>query len=116
MALERNVKSSICREIPMGQTKITIPAATIAAFCRRNHIHSLALFGSVLRDDFRPDSDVDVLIQFNQDAEIGFLALGRIRRELSHLLKRPVDLVLQDGLKPRLRDAVLSSAEILYAA
>jgi hypothetical protein len=100
----------------MGRAKIDIPADKIAAFCRSNHVRRLALFGSVLRDDFRPDSDVDVLVVFDSDAEIGFLALGRIRRELSDLLGRPVDLVLQDGLKPRLRDTVITSAEIVYAS
>jgi len=100
----------------MGRAKIDIPADKIAAFCQTNHIRTLALFGSVLRGDFRPDGDVDVLVDFDSDAEIGFLALGRMRRELSDLLGQPVDLVLQDGLKPRLRHSILSSAEIVYAA
>jgi predicted nucleotidyltransferase len=100
----------------MSRAKIDIPADKIAAFCRENHIRSLALFGSVLSDDFRPDSDVDVLVEFEQDVEIGFLALGRIHRQLSALLQRPVDLVLRNGLKPRLRDSVVASAEIVYAA
>ncbi len=100
----------------MGRAKIDIPADKIAAFCRQNHVSRLALFGSVLRDDFRTDSDVDVLVDFDSDAEIGFLALGRMRRELSALLGRPVDLVLRDGLKPRLRDTVITSAEIVYAS
>lgn len=100
----------------MGRAKISIPADEIAAFCRKNHICRLALFGSVLGDDFRPGSDVDVLVEFYPETEIGFLALGRMRRELSKLLGRPVDLVLQDGLKPRLRNSVLASAETVYAA
>jgi hypothetical protein len=69
-----------------------------------------------LRDDFHADSDVDVLVDFDSDAEIGFLALGRMRRELSDLLGHPVDLVLQDGLKAQLRDTVITSAEIVYAS
>ena len=100
----------------MGRARISIPSEKVAAFCRVNHIRRLALFGSVLREDFRQDSDVDVLVEFDSDAEIGFLALGRMRRELSDLLQRPVDPVLQDGLKPRVRDTVVSSAKILYAA
>jgi hypothetical protein len=99
----------------MGRAKINIPVDEIAAFCQTNQISTLALFGSVLMDDFRPDSDVDVLVEFNPDAEIGFLALGRMRRELSDLLGQPVDPVLQDGLKPRLRHSIVSSAEIVYA-
>lgn len=100
----------------MGHAKISIPTDKIAAFCRINHIRRLALFGSVLRDDFRADSDVDVLVEFEPDAKIGFLAVGRIRRELSVLLQQPVDLVIQEDLKLRIRDSVLSNAEIVYAA
>ena len=110
------IRANIGSEVSMSSAKIAIPTEKIAALCLRNHIRSLALFGSVLRDDFRPDSDVDVLIDFESDAGIGFLALGRIRRELAALLDRPVDLVLRDGLKPRLRDSVLAGAEIVYAA
>ncbi len=76
----------------------------------------MSLFGSVLRDDFRPDSDVDVLVEFEPEAQIGMLAYNRIQRELSELLQRPVDLVPQKGLKPRIRNAVLASAEVVYAA
>ncbi len=100
----------------MSNAKIAIPKEKVAALCRRNRIRSLALFGSVLRDDFRSDSDVDVLIDFDDEAEIGFLDLGRIRRELTVLLGRPVDLALRKGLKTRVRDSVLSNAEIVYAA
>jgi predicted nucleotidyltransferase len=100
----------------MEKIKINIPGEKIAAFCRRNHILKLALFGSVLRDDSRPDSDVDVLVEFDPLAKIGFMALGRMRRELSNILEREVDLVLQDGLKPRLRHSVISNSKTLYAA
>jgi hypothetical protein len=100
----------------MSRAKIDIPPDRISAFFRENHIRRLALFGSVLMDDFRPGSDAHVLVVFDSNAEIGFLALGRMRRELPDLLGRPVDLVLQDGLKPRLRHSIVSSAEIVYAA
>jgi hypothetical protein len=100
----------------MARAKIDVPPDRIAAFFRKNHIRRLALFGSVLMDHFRPDSDAHVLVDFDSDAEIGFLALGRMRRKLSDLLEQPVDLVLQDGLKPRLRHSIVSSAEIVYAA
>ena len=88
----------------------------IADFCQRNRTRRMALFGSVLRDDFGGSSDVDVLVEFHPDARVGFIALSRMQRELSTLLGRPVDLVRRDGLKPLIRDAILSSAEILYAA
>jgi predicted nucleotidyltransferase len=88
----------------------------VADFCRRNQIRRLELFGSVLREDFGPDSDVDLLVEFEPEAQVGFIALSRMRRELSQLLQRPVDLVPREGLKPKIREAVLSSAEELYAA
>jgi predicted nucleotidyltransferase len=100
----------------MADPQITIPEDRVADFCRRNQIRRLALFGSVLREDFGPDSDVDVLVEFEPEAQIGFVALGRIRRELGELLQRPVDLVPRDGLKPKIRQTVLSSAEVIYAA
>jgi hypothetical protein len=78
-------------------------------------VRRLALFGSVLREDFSAESDVDVLVAFEPDAPIGFLALGQMRRELEALFNRPVDLVPQDGLKPWIRDDVLASAEAIYA-
>jgi predicted nucleotidyltransferase len=100
----------------MSEFRIAIPEDRITEFCRRNHVRSLAIFGSALREDVRPDSDVDLLVEFEPDARIGFLALSRMQRELSALIGRPVDLVPRDGLKSVLRDEVLSSAEVLYAA
>lgn len=88
----------------------------LADFCRRHQIQRLAIFGSVLRDDFGPESDIDVLVEFEPEAQVGLLALSRMQRELSELLHRPVDLVPQVGLKPMIRDSVLASAEELYAA
>jgi predicted nucleotidyltransferase len=99
----------------MAQPRIPIPQKRLADLCRRYHVRRLALFGSVLRDDFRPDSDVDVLVLFEPDARVGFMALGHMKRELSALFHRPVDLVPQDGLKPVIRESVLSSAEEVYA-
>ena len=100
----------------MIEFRITASNEEIAAFCRRHRIRSLAVFGSALRGDFRPDSDIDVLVEFEPGAQVGFLAFGRTQRELSALLGRPVDLVPRAGLKPVIRDSVLASAELLYAA
>jgi len=100
----------------MDSIKITVPQDKIADFCRRNQIRRLEVFGSVLREDFGPNSDVDVLVEFEPEAQVGFIALSRMRRELGELLQRPVDLVPRGGLKPRIREAVLSSAEVVYAA
>jgi len=99
----------------MSKARVSIPQVEIKEFCRRNQIRSLALFGSVLRPDFRSDSDIDLLVEFQPTARVGFLAMSRMQRELTALLQRPVDLVPRDGLKPLIRDAVLSDAEVVYA-
>ena len=99
----------------MSRSRISIPQAKITDFCRRNQVKSLALFGSVLRADFRSDSDVDILVEFQPEARIGFMAMSRMQRELTELLHRPVDLVPKDGLKPLIREAVLADTEVVYA-
>lgn len=95
---------------------ISLSKEKIADFCRRHNVRQIQLFGSALREDFGPDSDVDVLVEFEPDAQVGLIALSRMRRELEEIFQRPVDLVPHDGLKPRIREAVLSSAEVIYAA
>lgn len=99
----------------MSKARVSIPQAEIQEFCRRNQIQSLAIFGSVLRADFRSDSDIDILVEFEPKARVGFLAMGRMQRELTALLRRSVDLVPKEGLKPLIRDAVLADAEVVYA-
>ena len=97
-------------------TRIPVDNSEITAFCRKWKIRELALFGSVLNDDYRPDSDVDVLVTFEPNARIGFLALSAIARELSEIFHRKVDLVPKSSLKPLIRDEVIAQAEVLYAA
>lgn len=87
----------------------------IAAFCRRHHIRWLALFGSVLRGDFHPDSDLDVLVEFEAGYVPGF-AFFAIQDELSELLHRSVDLNTPGFLSRHFREAVLTEAEVLYDA
>jgi len=101
----------------MGLDKnINVPKDRIAEFCRRNHIRKLAFFGSVLCDDFGPDSDVDVLVEFEPQHVPGFLALHEIESELSAILgARKIDLVTEKYLNRRLRDRVLASREPVYA-
>jgi predicted nucleotidyltransferase len=99
----------------MVHPRIPIPKDEIVEFCRHNRITRLALFGSVLGERFGPGSDVDVLVTFAPDAQIGFVTLGRIQRELEELLQHQVDLVPQDGLKPTIRKSVLDGAEVIYA-
>jgi hypothetical protein len=93
---------------------IKIPETAIQNFCRNNHIRKLALFGSVLRDDFRDDSDIDVLVEF-EPGHVPGLAFIRMERELSQLLARKVDLNTPSFLSRFFRDQVLSEAEVLYA-
>jgi predicted nucleotidyltransferase len=100
----------------IAQPHINIPPQALADFCRRNRIRHLGLFGSVLRDDFRPDSDVDVLVEFETGVSVSLFTLAGIQDELSTLLGRPVDLVPRAGLKPVIRDSVLAGEHVLYAA
>jgi predicted nucleotidyltransferase len=95
---------------------VSIDRDALSAFCRRHHIKRLALFGSVLREDFGADSDVDVLVEF-QAGHVPGLNFVSIEREFSGLLHgRRVDMVTPKFLNPRIRDQVLSSAEPLYVA
>jgi len=94
---------------------VDIDKTQLAELCRRWQIRELAIFGSALRNDFSPESDVDVLAEFEPEAHIGFLALAGAARELSSLFGRKVDLVPKNGLKPRLRGQVLAAAEVLFA-
>ena len=94
--------------------QIEIPKDKIAGFCRRNHIRRLALFGSVLRDDFQPDSDVDVLVEFEPGARVGLITLAGIEIELSRLLARRAEMHTVKGLNPHFRDEVLDMAEVQY--
>jgi predicted nucleotidyltransferase len=99
------------------QLPLAIPTAEIAAFCRRHHIRELALFGSVLRPDFGPDSDVDVLVEFEPEVDetLTLPDLVGMQLELSNLFQRQVDLVLRDGLKPFIKDEVLHTSKVVYA-
>jgi len=100
--------------------QIDIPRAEIEAFCKRHHIRRLALFGSVLRDDFGPESDVDVLVEFEPEANVTLLDLIEIERELSKILRRPVDLTDYESVEedPNYlrRQSILQSVETVYAA
>lgn len=95
--------------------KIPIDQDKIAEFCRRHHVRKLAFFGSVLREDFMPDSDVDVLVEFAPGEVVG-LRLIKMQEELSQLLGgHRVDLVTPKFLNRRIRDRVLAGAQVQYA-
>ena len=96
---------------------IDIPKDSINNFCIQHQIKRLALFGSVLRDDFRPDSDVDIVVEFIPGKRVGMLAMSRIERELSQLLGgRVVDLRTPAELSRYFRDDVMQKAEVCYVA
>jgi len=92
------------------------PLEALTTLCHRYRVRELAVFGSVLRDDFDAKSDLDLLVEFEVGASVGFSTLLRMQRELSALLKRPVDLVPKGGLHPVLRQEVLATAEVIYAS
>ena len=94
--------------------KIELPRERIADFCRRHHIRKLAVFGSALREDFRPDSDLDVLVEFEPGRTPGLAFFG-MEQELSELLGRKVDLNTPQFLSSYFRDQVLAEAEVHYA-
>ena len=100
----------------MPNREIRISKKKIKDFCQRYKVQRLALFGSVLREDFRPDSDIDVLVIFDPNARPTFMTLGKMKRELSELFQRPVDLVPQEGLKSVIQEAILSTALEVYAS
>jgi predicted nucleotidyltransferase len=93
---------------------ISIPEGKIAQFCERHHIRRLAFFGSVLRDDFRPDSDVDVLVEFEPGHTPGMITLAGMEIELSELLGRQVDMRTPGELSRYFRQKVLDTAQVYY--
>ena len=99
----------------MNRCKINLPSDTLSEFCRRHKIRRLALFGSVIRDDFRPESDVDVLVEFETGVRVG-LSFFEIERELSEMVGRKVDLNTPGFLSKYFRNQILSEAEDQYVA
>lgn len=94
---------------------IAIPRERIAEFCRRHHIRELAVFGSILRENFGPESDIDVLVSFLPGFSIGFIGLAALERELSEMLGRKADLRTPAELSRYFRDEVVRTREIQYA-
>ena len=99
-------------EVP---ARIDIPSERIAEFCARNRVRRLALFGSVIRDDFTRESDVDVLVEFEPGYAAGFVFF-QMRRELTAMLGREVDMHTAGSLSPYFRQEVLDEAEQIYVA
>lgn len=95
-------------------TNISIPRKKLTEFCRRHGIRRLSLFGSVLRDDFRAGSDIDVLVEFEPEARVGLITLAGMEIELGRLIGRRVEIHTVQGLHPYFRDEVLHLAQVQY--
>jgi predicted nucleotidyltransferase len=99
--------------------KLSLPYEQIAEFCRKWNVTEFALFGSVLRDDFRPDSDVDVLVTWADDARISLFDYGPMKDELEAMFGRRVDLVSKEGIQESRnwirKKEILGSARVIYA-
>jgi predicted nucleotidyltransferase len=100
--------------LPIGDTQVD--ETSLAELCRRYRVRELAFFGSAARGEMRPDSDIDMLVEFLPDSGIDLVDYAGLMLELSHLLGRKVDLVSKKGLKPLIRASVLNEARPLYAA
>ena len=101
----------------MNNKRFTIPRKKIATFCQRWNVSEFSVFGSAIRKDFRPDSDVDVMVVFEPDAPVGLFEMGRMQVELETMFHRPVDLVEKAGLRnPYRRREILETAPVVYAA
>jgi len=100
--------------LQLGDTQVD--GTTLADLCRRYRVQELSIFGSAARGEMRPDSDIDMLVEFLPDAEIDLVDYAGMMLDLSHLLGRKVDLVSKNGLKPLIRASVLEEARLLYAA
>jgi uncharacterized protein len=99
---------------------IQLPKEKLVEFCQRWKVNELALFGSALRDDFRPDSDLDILITFAPDAKRGLMTLSKMKYELEDLLGREVDLVNKSAVETShnwiRRNEILGTAQVIYVA
>jgi uncharacterized protein len=93
-----------------------VDEAKLVDLCRRYQVRELSLFGSAARGEMRPDSDIDLLVEFLADAEVGLVEHGGLMLDLERLLGRKVDLLSKSGLKPRIRPYVLADAQLVYAA
>lgn len=103
----------------MTITSLKLPMERIAEFCHKWQVTEIALFGSVLRDDFRPDSDLDMMVQFHPEAHPTFSTLDQMEAELKTIFRRDIDLITRQGIETSRnylrRHEILSSAQVIYA-
>jgi uncharacterized protein len=100
--------------LQIGEARVD--EARLADLCRRYRVRELSVFGSAARGEMRPDSDIDLLVDFQPNAEVGLIEHAGLMLDLARLLGRKVDLVSKNGLKPRIRSTVLGEAQLVYAA
>ncbi|MBW4539484.1 MAG: nucleotidyltransferase family protein [Myxacorys chilensis ATA2-1-KO14] len=100
--------------MPMITLPIELPIEQITEFCQRNPIQKLSLFGSILREDFHSESDIDMLVEFIPNSKIGYFELIGMEMELTEMLKRKVDLRTPAELSRYFRQKVLDSAQVIY--
>ena len=104
----------------MNQTlhlgEIEVDQAELAGLCQSYQVRELSLFGSAARGEMRPDSDIDLLVEFLPEADVGLVEHAGLMLDLTRLIGRRVDLVSKNGLKPRIRSSVLQDARLVYAA
>ena len=101
----------------MSQTaSLDLPLDDIRAYCETQPIRRLSLFGSALRGELTPESDIDMLVEYEPGAKIGLFAMGGHLMDLSDIVGRKVDMCTPNGLSPYIRDAVVNSARLIYAA
>ncbi len=104
----------------MGEKHFTLPRKKIAAFCKRWNVSEFAIFGSALRADFRPDSDIDVLVSFAPDAKVSIFDMVHMQDKLKQIFSRDVDLISKRGVETSRnylrRKAILESAQVIHVA
>ena len=106
-----------CYNLFMLKAHVEIPNREIVAFCQRWKVVEFALFGSVLSDDFNPESDIDVLVTFAPEAEISLFDMAQMQIDLQDMFNRPVDILEKDALRnPYRKREILNTAQVVYAA
>lgn len=98
-----------------GKGRLTVSRDLLQQFCQKYGIRKLSLFGSILGDDFKPTSDIDMLVEFEQGERVGLLKMARIENELSDILGRKVDLRTPQELSRYFRQEVIDNSEVQYA-
>jgi uncharacterized protein len=115
-----NKHQMVTSTVTRARTRIAIPRKKLTEFCRRWKVTELSLFGSVLRDDFRPESDIDLLVSFSPRAKVSLFDLVRMQNELKEIFGREVDLVERRGIEKSenyiRRKSILSNIKVIYAA